>query len=47
MALKFKPFNEVIQVCPRCRRVDVSEGHEKECDPAYEKARQENFDYYD
>ena len=39
---KFKPFNAVIQVCPDCGKVDVSEGHEDKCDPAYEEYRRES-----
>ena len=44
--LKFKPFNAVIQVCPNCGRVDVSKGHEKECDPELEAYRQEAREHY-
>jgi len=43
---KFKPLNSVIQVCPMCGKVDVAEGHEKECDPEYEAHRRENQDQY-
>lgn len=44
---KLKPFNPVIQVCPKCHKVDVAEGHEKDCDPGRELRRQENEEYYD
>ena len=44
---KFKPFNAVIQVCPNCRKVDVVEGHEKECDPIFEAQRRLDDEYYD
>jgi len=44
---KFEPYNAVIQVCSVCGRVDVSEGHEKDCDPEYEEERRINQDYYD
>lgn len=43
---KFKPFNAVIQVCHVCGKVDVGEGHEKECDPEGEAYRQENLEHY-
>jgi hypothetical protein len=44
---KFKPLNSTIQVCPVCGKVDVSEGHEKDCDPEYEEYRRVNDEYYD
>ena len=44
---KFKPFNAVIQVCGVCGKVDVSEGHEKDCDPEGEAYRRESNEYYD
>ena len=39
----------VIMVCKNCGKVDIlcQVCHDKECDPAYEAARQENLDYYD
>ncbi len=43
---KFKPLNSVIQVCPDCGKVDVSEGHEEDCDPEWEAAREENLEHY-
>lgn len=45
MKKKFKPYNSVIQVCPDCGKVDVSEGHEKKCDPVREEYRRESRDY--
>lgn len=42
----FKPLNSVIQICNRCGKIDVAEGHEKECDPEYEEARRENEEHY-
>jgi hypothetical protein len=44
---KFKPYNAVIQACNICGKVDVSEGHEKDCDPEFEEQRRINQDYYD
>ena len=44
---QFKPFNAVIQVCPKCNKVDVVAGHEKECNPELEAYRQESQEYYD
>lgn len=42
---KLKPYNAVIQVCPYCNKVDVSKGHEKNCNPAEEQIRRESQDY--
>jgi len=36
---KFKPFGKVIQICPDCGKIDVSYGHEKECNPVYQLNR--------
>lgn len=43
---KLKPYNAVIQVCDKCGKIDVSEGHEKECDPILEKYREESMDNF-
>lgn len=41
-----KPYNSVIQVCDYCGKIDVSIGHEKECEPEYEQYRRETMDHY-
>lgn len=43
---KFKPFGAVIQKCPDCGKIDVSEGHEKDCDPELQDYRRQNQDNY-
>lgn len=43
---KFKPYNNVIQVCPNCGQIDVSEGHEDECDPEFKQYRRCSQDVY-
>ena len=30
---KLKPFSSVIQVCPRCEKIDVSLNDNHDCDP--------------
>lgn len=44
---QLKPFNAVIQVCPRCRKVDVYRNDNHTCDSEWQAMRQLNEDYYD
>jgi hypothetical protein len=47
MKRELEPLNSRIQVCPKCRKVDVYKDDGHTCDAEYEAARQENQEYYD
>ena len=42
-----KPLNAVIQVCPRCYKIDVYRGDGHVCDREAEERRQIDLGYYD
>ena len=42
-----KPFNEVIQVCPNCRKVDVCKGDGHTCDYEWQMEREYSNHYDD
>lgn len=43
---ELKPFNSVIQVCPKCRKIDVYKDDGHTCDVEFEASRQEAQDIY-
>ncbi len=42
-----KSINPVIRICPICGKVDVTDGHEKTCNPVEEDMRRINDEHYD
>ena len=42
-----KPFGEVIQVCPKCGKIDVYKGDGHFCNRQAEERRQEGLEHYD
>jgi len=41
------PYNEVVQVCPECGKLDASLNDEHDCDAEYQEERENNLEYYD
>jgi hypothetical protein len=42
---ELKPYNAVIQICPRCGKIDVSLGDKHECDFEYQEYLRESQDH--
>lgn len=47
MKKELEPFNEVIQVCPKCSKVDVYKDDGHTCDIGYREALQEAREQYE
>ena len=45
--IELKELNAVIQVCPKCGKIDVYKGDNHFCNAKAELDRQENEEHYD